>query len=89
MLIDGGHWNGHDINFTYATLAGTLRKNGLDVTGLEGKFDEITLKKTDILLISNPHAGATDSLMEEAKKAGDNHAYNELQGAKEEIDETL
>ena len=26
--------------------------------------------------------------MEEAKKAGDNHAYNELQGAKEEIDET-
>ena len=69
MLIDGGHWNGHDINFTYATLAGTLRKNGFDVTGLEGKFDEITLKNTDILLISNPHAGATDSLMEEAKKA--------------------
>ena len=27
--------------------------------------------------------------MEEAKKAGDNHAYNELQGAKDEIDETL
>ena len=26
--------------------------------------------------------------MEEAKKAGDNHAYNELQGAREEIDET-
>ena len=25
--------------------------------------------------------------MEEAKRAGDNHAYNELQGAKEEIDE--
>lgn len=25
--------------------------------------------------------------MEEAKKAGDNHAYNELQGAKDEVDE--
>lgn len=25
--------------------------------------------------------------MEEAKKAGDNHSYNELQGAKEEVEE--
>lgn len=69
MLIDGGHWNGHDISGTYATLAGTLRKNGFVVSGLDEKFDEATLKNTDILLISNPHAGRTDSLIEEAKRA--------------------
>ena len=69
MLIDGGHYNGHGINGTYAILAGTLRKNGFKVSGFEGKFEEASLKNTDILLISNPQPDRFDSLVQRSKRA--------------------
>jgi hypothetical protein len=77
MLIDGGHWNGHDIYGTYAPLAGVLRKNGFAVSGLDGKFNEASLKHTDILLISNPHAGMTDSLIAQANRANQEFRWSD------------
>ncbi|HKC37202.1 MAG TPA: hypothetical protein VKB95_14100, partial [Chitinophagaceae bacterium] len=66
LLIDGGHYNsGH------AMLSGTLQQCGFEVSRLEGKFDEVSLKNTDMLLISNPQADNPDSLFQRAKRANE------------------
>ena len=71
LLIDGGHYNGHNINGTYATLAGTLRKSGFEVSGLERKFDEASLENIDLLLIANPQPDRSDSLFQRARRANE------------------
>lgn len=77
MLIDGGHFNLHDINGTYATLAGTLRQSGFKVSGLEGKFDQASLENIDMLLISNPNADRFDSVIQRAKRANQEYRWSD------------
>ena len=71
LLIDGGHYNLHDIEGTYATLAGTLRKSGFEVSGHKGKFDEASLRNTDILIITNPHPDRIDSINQRVRRSGE------------------
>jgi hypothetical protein len=71
LLIDGGHHNLHDISGTYATLAGTLRLCGFDVTGHNRKFEEASLDIADMLIISNPLSDRLDSLEQRAQRANE------------------
>ncbi len=71
LLIDGGHYNLHDIEGTYATLAGTLRKSGFEVSGHKGKFDEASLRNTGMLIITNPHPDRTDSINQRIRRSGE------------------
>ena len=71
LLIDGGHYNLHEINGTYATLAGTLRKSGFEVSGFEGKFDEKSLANIDMLIITNPHPDRIDSINQRIRRSNE------------------
>ena len=71
LVIDGGHYNLHDIEGTYATLAGTLRKSGFEVSGHKGKFDEASLRNTDMLIITNPHPDRIDSINQRVRRSGE------------------
>ena len=68
MLIDGAHYNFHDINGTYEVLAGMLRKSGFHVTGQTMPFSEKNLRPFDILVIANPLADRMDSLTKRAQR---------------------
>ncbi len=71
LVIDGGHYNLHDIEGTYATLAGALGKSGFEVSGYKGKFDEASLRNTDILIITNPHPDRIDSINQRVRRSGE------------------
>lgn len=71
LVIDGGHYNLHDIEGTYSTLAGTLRKSGFEVSGHKGKFDEASLRNTDMLIITNPHPDRIDSINQRVRRSGE------------------
>ena len=68
MLIDGAHYNFHDITGTYEVLAGMLRKSRFNVTGLTDTIRESNLKNIDILIISNPSPDRMDSLNKRAQR---------------------
>jgi hypothetical protein len=72
LLIDGGHYNGG-----FAILAGTLRQCGFEVSRLEGKFDDVSLKNTDMLLISNPQPDIFDSLWQRATRANQEYRWSD------------
>ncbi len=69
ILIDEGHNNLHTIGGTYAALSGVLSTAGFKVKGYNGKFDEVSLKSVDLLIISNPFADVLDSLARRAAAA--------------------
>jgi hypothetical protein len=69
MLIDGGHFNLHDIEGTYAPLAGSLRYAGIDAVGYKGKFNAESLKNVELLLIANPNPDRQDSVARRAQRA--------------------
>lgn len=75
LLIDRGHYNAAmGVN---GVLAGTLRKSGFEISGLEGKFDEASLKNTDMLLISNPLPDRFDTLDQRAKRANQEFRWSD------------
>jgi len=68
MLIDGAHYNFHDINGTYEILAGMLRKSKFEVTGQTMPFNEASLRPYGILVIANPLSDRMDSLTKRAQR---------------------
>ncbi len=68
ILIDGAHYNFHDINGTYEVLAGMLRKSRFVVTGQTIPFNETNIKPYDILVIANPLSDRMDSLTKRAQR---------------------
>jgi hypothetical protein len=68
LLIDGGHFNFHDIEGTYAILAGVLQNCGFETLGHKGKFNNDNLKNIDLLFISNPLSDRQDSLVRRSQR---------------------
>ncbi|MEO7923046.1 MAG: hypothetical protein ABIR30_05160 [Chitinophagaceae bacterium] len=68
VLIDGAHYNFHDITGTYEVLAGVLRKSRFNISGITEAVKESNLKNIDILLISNPSPDRMDSLNKRAQR---------------------
>ena len=68
LLIDGGHFNFHDIEGTYATLAGALQNCGFETLGHKEKFNSDNLKNVDLLIISNPLCDRQDSLVRRSQR---------------------
>ncbi len=53
IAIDEGHHNFHTIQGRYQTFAWILRKDGYQIKGHKGKFNQQSLAQTDILVIAN------------------------------------
>lgn len=76
LLIDGAHYNFHDINSTYEVLAGILRKSGFVVSGQTKPFDENNLRPFDILVIANPQPDRSDSLTKRAQRSKEPYRWS-------------
>jgi len=69
VLIDGAHYNFHDIKGTYAVMAGMLQQSNFKVSGLTEKITSEKLKDVDLFIISNPASDLMDSLNRRAQRA--------------------
>ena len=60
--IDEGHFNVHTVATTYKGLADAIRRDGLRVDALTGRFTAETLRTVAVLVISNARAAASGPL---------------------------
>lgn len=69
VAVDEGHFNVHTAATTYKGLADAIRRDGLRVDALTGRFTGETLRTVAVLVISNARAAASGPLDERGRPA--------------------